>query len=240
MKKKVLYYFLAFMLLIVFLVQTGCKKDAPVARALSNDTWLGPIVFSEDIYFIVPESFPEESNTKSLGFFEFKDTESTWITRLIIGEDSIVGEIGDDSHKCIKIRGGLSYDYEKASLVENEEIIFSKESTCMILAEKWLELAARSEDGKNDGRYQASDEFVILLEQQFGVVTYHIEDFSEYDQLYEVVQYKNSDLELGGGVPRFIGCIFYVNDKYYYGNYDNEITGVTLLQLNEIIRESSS
>lgn len=235
MRKKLYRGFMNFVLLAVFLVSAGCDSEGAVAKGLSNDTWLGPIVFSDEIYFIVPESFSEVKNTEPLGYFEFKDTKSTQITQLILGEDYIVGESGDDSHKYIKIRGGLSYDYIKASLLENEKIIFGEESTCMILAEKWLELTARSTDGRNDGRNKVPDEFIISLEQQFGIVTYNIADFSIYDQFYEVVQYKNSDIELGGGVPRFIGCIFCDNNKYFYGNYENEITGDTLLQLKEIL-----
>ena len=216
---------------------TSCQPEPAVATTLTKDSFLSPVLFAGEVYVIAPETFDESRNTESLGAFRFKDIEPDWLSQQLM-KDYVVGEVGDDSFEQIKVRGALHRDYVKASIWEKKELVLDEDATCMLLEENWLDMTATSIDGKNTGRNKVPDDYAQALEDDFGAVSYDAADFTDYDAVYLLVQYDNADLALGGGTPRFIGCILVIDDTYYYGNMENEITGDLLASTKEFLTAS--
>ena len=72
---------------------------------------------------------------------------------------------------------------------------------------------------------------------QFGEVTYRPLDFEDYDAYFTIRAYASMDDFLAGEVVsgQWAGCILVKDDKFYYGSYDNQITGICLQQLREVL-----
>ena len=75
------------------------------------------------------------------------------------------------------------------------------------------------------------------LSMQFPKVTYRPQDFEDYDAYFTIRAYPSMDalLERDAVSGRWAGCILIRDNKFYYGSYENEITGICLQQLREIL-----
>ena len=76
-----------------------------------------------------------------------------------------------------------------------------------------------------------------MLENEFGEVAYRPEDFDDYDAYFTISGYQDPKEAFGDEVNcgEWIGCILVKDNHFYYGNYDNAITGVTLQELLKVL-----
>ena len=68
-------------------------------------------------------------------------------------------------------------------------------------------------------------------------MTYQLEDFDSYDAYFSLYGYEDMEEALTEqSTPgHWIGCILVRDDHFYYGSYQNEITGVLRQQLLDIL-----
>ena len=62
-------------------------------------------------------------------------------------------------------------------------------------------------------------------------------DFKDYDAYFTIEGYKSMKdaIESDSHVGTWVGCILAKDDKFYYGSYDNEITGGQLQMLRHVL-----
>ena len=72
---------------------------------------------------------------------------------------------------------------------------------------------------------------------QFPEVTYHAEDFADYDAYFTIRGYSDMDtIMMDDTIPvDWVGCILVKNNKFYFGSYENRITGISLQELLDIL-----
>ncbi len=75
------------------------------------------------------------------------------------------------------------------------------------------------------------------LRMQFPDVTYRTADFSDYDAYFTLRGYQNMEqaLEEDPVDGDWVGCILVKDNKFYFGSYENQITGICLQQLRKVL-----
>ena len=68
------------------------------------------------------------------------------------------------------------------------------------------------------------------LRMQFPDVTYRTADFSDYDAYFTLRGYQNMEqaLEEDPVDGDWVGCILVKDNKFYFGSYENQITGIPM------------
>lgn len=76
------------------------------------------------------------------------------------------------------------------------------------------------------------------VRMQFPDVTYRTADFSDYDAYFTLRGYQNMEqvLEEDPVDGDWVGCILVKDNKFYFGSYENQITGICLQQLRKVLR----
>jgi hypothetical protein len=68
-------------------------------------------------------------------------------------------------------------------------------------------------------------------------VTYRLSDFNDYDAYFTIRAYVDmqavTEQEAISG--DWVGCILAKDDKFYFGSYENQINGICLQQLREVL-----
>ena len=75
------------------------------------------------------------------------------------------------------------------------------------------------------------------LRMQFPDVTYRTADFSDYDAYFTLRGYQEMEqaLEEDPVDGDWVGCILVKDNKFYFGSYENQITGICLQQLRKVL-----
>ena len=110
-----------------------------------------------------------------------------------------------------------------------------QDSTYLLWDEEWISESSYSHEPT--GYTTCDRSFVEALEAKFGEVTYQLEDFDSYDAYFSLYGYEDMEEALTEqSTPgHWIGCILVRDDHFYYGSYQNEITGVLRQQLLDIL-----
>lgn len=72
---------------------------------------------------------------------------------------------------------------------------------------------------------------------QFPQTYYKVSDFDDYDAYFTISAYPDMETALEDGMSpgNWVGCILVKNNKFYYDSYENQITGISLQQLLDIL-----
>ncbi|SDH40316.1 hypothetical protein SAMN05443529_1131 [Desulfosporosinus hippei DSM 8344] len=134
--------------------------------------------------------------------------------------------------------GHDSTRYTKAEFLENPGLV--KQAL-----QDYSRFVLCNDDNVKGIRILIDKELLVELENKFGNINYRTEDFKNYDKLYYIYVdspsgYTDSDdgkeiLEVFDNPIVYMGCIFVVNNKLYYGNMNNNITGELADMLKNII-----
>ena len=78
---------------------------------------------------------------------------------------------------------------------------------------------------------------ITKLEEQFGYVNYATDDFKDYDAYFTISGYNDIQQAFmnDGSAGDWVGCILVKDDRFYYGSYENEITGELLELLHSVL-----
>ncbi|MFZ7122031.1 MAG: hypothetical protein ACOWWH_13910 [Eubacteriaceae bacterium] len=203
-----------------------------VAKRLTDDRLRhGPIEFNGKVYFPSSYTFPEERNTDVLGDIVPKDASTL---TLLIMNDQIVADKDDQYYTHLKTQGDDFTRFTKASFLEDPILVrenlmnYSKFVLC-------------NDDNVKDIRITINSKMVNKLEENFGKIEYNINDFNKCGNIYYLYVDKatndnmNSTLEIFDDPIIYIGCIFVVDEKLYYGNLNNSIEGELYDELIDIL-----
>ena len=120
--------------------------------------------------------------------------------------------------------GNASNSYKKLSVVEKSNS-WKDCSVFLMWDEEWQSESRYSKDVT--GYTECDEDFIKSLEDTFGAVKINPADFKSYDAYFTIEGYKSMKdaIESDSHVGTWVGCILAKDDKFYYGSYDNEITG---------------
>ena len=199
-----------------------------VAQCLTDDSLLGPMSYKDTIYIPVGETLEYEENGKPLGYigYQGQDCDSRFYQLAI----SNVLYKGKSDMNCLQMSGADSNTFCKAEIIEkntdwmNDEVFF-------IWDEDWIGESSYNKD--YTGYTECDSNFVRNLENQFGEVEYNISDFEDYDAYFTIRGYETVKQAMEAEIPHgdWVGCILVKDNNFYYGNYENQITGISLQQL---------
>lgn len=244
-KKKKIFIIIIFFILIGLIASISIgvivlsnasseSHSQKVAESLTEDNVYGPMVFEDNVYFPTQEEkylFEDANNSEVIGYFGFKNEDTNSFIYKEFFSNGVYVDITDESHTSCKMRGCDSGDYVKASELE-KNCNYEDYNYFTMWEEDWLDQSAYRIDGRV-GYHEVSKEWVTKLENLYGEVIYRVEDFKNYDMYYTLGAFKNKN-EINNEfivTPLCVGCILVKDDRYYYGNLDNEITGELLTEL---------
>lgn len=247
-KKKICFVIILLLILIglrevvaigIIVMDSADSKShyEKVAEDLTKDNTYGPMVFEDNVYFPTQDKeylFDDANNSEVMGYFGFKNEDTKSFLYRSFFSNEVYVDISDESHTSCKMRGCDMGDYVKASELEKNRN-YADYNYFTIWEEDWLDQSAYSVD-ETVGYHEISKEWIAKLENLYGEVNYREQDFKNYDTYYTLGAFKNKN-EMNNEfivTPLCVGCILVKDDKYYYGNMENEITGDLLTELKSL------
>lgn len=223
--------------LVLFLI-AGRRREEPsyhkVAECLTEDRSFGPVVYRNQVYIPVYRSLEYHENGEPEGYFAYKgENVDSRFYQLSIANMVYTDQTGN-MPEYLEMYGADMNSYERADKVESD-MEWKKDSVFVLWDEEWLDETAYSRDRTG---YSICEKGIIeMLENQFGEVTYRPEDFEDYDAYFTISGYQDPKKAFGDEVNcgEWVGCILVKDNHFYYGNYDNAITGVTLQELLKVL-----
>ena len=219
-----------------FFFLPGKKHDKyrKVAECLTEDTTFGPMVYGKCVYIPVDETLNYLDKGKGLGYLAYKDSECDNRFYQLAISNVIYGDKKAKNREFLQLDGAETNSYQKAASVEALEN-WKKDTVFLLWDEDW---SGESTYGKEvTGYSECSAELIWNLEKEFGKVEYRISDFQDYDAYFTIRGYSDMKQVVDSEIPYgdWVGCILVKDNGFYYGNYDNKITGIQLLNLLKVI-----
>lgn len=214
----------------------GSRKDVSsyekVAECLTEDSVLGPMVYQDTVYLPVDGEWDLTSRGKELGYLGYKDENcESRFYELVIGnllyQDKSFGE------EYLQMQGADSGRFERADILLSKKE-WQKDELILLWDEKWV----REMDYSNSAGYSVCDPGLIEgLEQDFPEISMNPEDFSDYDAYFTIRSYEDMKDAFDSEtiIGNWVGCILVKDNKFYYGSYENQITGLRLQQLLDVL-----
>lgn len=205
-----------------------------VATCLTKDSVLGPIEYHKNIYIPNDEDYNLDDKGKALGYLAYKgqDCDSRFYHLAVA---NVLYTDRKETNNHLQMVGA---DYGSYAILDEVEKTDSWEmdSVFLIWDEDWASESAYSKD--ITGYTECEKSFVEVLESKFGKVELNPEDFKNYDAYFTIRSYSTmqSAVETETPMGNWVGCILVKNDRFYYGNYENQITGVLLQKLLSVLR----
>jgi len=219
---------------VFFWLPDDNQEYRKISECLTEDVSFGPMHYGINMYVPVDADVVLYEDGIALGYLGKKGENcSSRYYRLAIA--NILYQSRDSSNQYLQSYGMteehlyLPVSYLEAHPQWEEDEIF------MIWDEDWESESLYSDDVTG---YSICDrELVDALENEFGEVVYNLDDFAQYDSYFTLSGYRNiKDAFWDSAYPGdWVGCILVKDEKFYYGNLKNEITGETLELLMEAI-----
>lgn len=217
---------------IILLVPEDTREGyGKVAEFLTEDTVLGPMEYGGRIYVPVDEKLKLDETGTPQGYLAGKNENcDSRFYRLAVANLLYSDETCRTDR--VQMRGrqeGVYAPIENLDPVEAENCVF------VLWDEDWEKESAYSHEPT--GYALCNEGLMQGLSMQFPKVTYRPQDFEDYDAYFTIRAYPSMDalLERDAVSGRWAGCILIRDNKFYYGSYENEITGICLQQLREIL-----
>lgn len=150
-------------------------------------------------------------------------------------QDEVLGPMVYEGNVCILQADGADPNaYQRLSEAEQENL-WEQDSVFLLWDEEWESEMGYSKAAT--GYSVCSRELVEGLEARFGAVNYRPLDFENYDAYFSIRGYTDLKDALAQDEPYgdWVGCILVKDDRFYYGNYGNQITGANLEALMEVL-----
>lgn len=217
---------------IVFFMPEDEKKGyGKVAEFLTGDTVLGPMEYGGRVYVPVNEKPGLDETGEPQGYLAEKDENySSRFYRLAVANVLYIDETCRTDR--VQMKGREEGTFAPAGSVKGVD---AANSVYVLWDEDWEKESAYSHE--KTGYTVCNEGLMEGLTMQFPEVTYRPQDFREYDAYFTIRAYSSMDavLENDAVSGQWAGCILVRDNKFYYGNYENEITGICLQQLREIL-----
>lgn len=204
-----------------------------VAEFLTEDTRLGPMEYGDVVYVPVHKTSDLEQNGTAQGYLAERGERcdsrfyQMAIANLLYtdpsGETNLVQSSGTEKGTYAPV-----FDVENDGAWQNDDVF-------LLWDEDWEMESAYSHEPT--GYVACPADLIQGLRMQFPQVTYRASDFSDYDAYFTLRGYKTMEqaLEEDPEDGDWVGCILVKNNKFYFGSYENQITGICLQQLRKVL-----
>lgn len=219
----------------------GKEKNEVVC--LYSDEY-SPVTYNGKFYFLSEDKVISADNTSSKGLaVTIKESPEEYIMSLL-EKKSFYYDVTDEERKILFMQGDDVYgNYMSEDLIEDEQRVKELFDTYddYVVQQQQFGYSERIPSLNGElPRKVVSKEVVESLEETFGAVTYHIEDFNKTNAIYYIFagcvdnqdfleKYCDGNYFCVGDIydteiPKIvIGVIIEQDGKLYYGNTDNEI-----------------
>lgn len=225
------------LLVVLFMPKDTTGDYVKVAEFLTKDTSMAPMVYGDKIYIPVHEDPQLDETGTAQGYLADKNERcdsrfyQLAVANLLYsdptGKTNLVQTAGNDA-----VVYAPAQEVEAAADWEEDHIF-------LLWDEEWESESAYSHEPT--GYTACTEDFIQGLRMQFSDVTCHVSDFSDYDAYFTIRGYTEMDqaLEKGPQSGDWAGCILVKDNKFYFGNYENQITGICLQQLRNVLGGNS-
>lgn len=204
-----------------------------VAECLTEDQKLGPMVYGGNVYIPVEEGLDYYETGIAIGYLAHKDEDcSTRFYELTVGNILYKNSVWEDEY--LQVYGADICSYRRIIELEQENQ-WQRDNVFLLWDEDWESEQFYSKEPT--GYSVCERELIEELEDRYGVVNYRPSDFEGYDAYFSIWGYSSLKDAFEKEIPYgdWVGCILVKDDKFYYGNYNNRITGVALEALMEVL-----
>ncbi len=204
-----------------------------VAECMTEDQSLGPMVYGGNVYLPVEEELDYFETGEAVGYLARKGEDcSTRFYELTVGNLLYKNSLWEDEY--LQVYGADICSYRRITEIELESE-WQRDNVFLLWDEEWESEQFYSKEPT--GYSVCGRELVEGLEERFGVVNYRPSDFESYDAYFSIRGYSGLKDAFEGETPYgdWVGCILVKDDKFYYGNYNNQITGANLDVLMEVL-----
>ncbi len=211
----------------------GQAEYEKVAECLTQDSVMGPMVYDGQVYIPISLGMDYDETGKALGYIVYKDQDySSRYYEIAASNLLYMNKNGDDTY--LQMAGNDSNSYKKLSVLEKTNS-WKDDNVFLMWDEEWESESKYSKDVT--GFTECDKDFIQNLESTFGEVEIEPKDFEDYDAYFTIAGYKSmkAAVESDEHIGTWVGCILVKDDRFYYGNYDNEITGGLLQKLRHVL-----
>ncbi len=211
----------------------GQAEYEKVAECLTKDSVMGPIVYDGQVYIPISLEMNYDKTGKALGYIVYKGQDySNRYYEIAASNLLYMNKSGDDTY--LQMAGNDSNSYKKLSILEKTNS-WEDDSVFLLWDEEWESESKYSKDVT--GYTECDKDFVQGLETTFGEIDIEPKDFGSYDAYFTIAGYRSMKAAVEGDehVGTWVGCILAKADRFYYGNYENEITGGLLQKLRHVL-----
>lgn len=204
-----------------------------VAECLTDDNRLGPMSYGNGIYLPVDVELDYYETGEAVGYLGYKDEECySRFYELAIANLLYKGPRGEETY--LQMYGTDINMYESAAVVESADA-WKEAEVFLMWDEEWESESRYTRD--LTGYSTCPRELIEALEQEYGEVSYRPQDFADYDAYFTIRGYEDlkEAIQEEIYVGDWVGCILVKDNRFYYGNYDNLITGNSLDMLMEVV-----
>ncbi|MCI7112077.1 MAG: hypothetical protein MR957_00225 [Lachnobacterium sp.] len=221
---------------VVFFMSPADDEEAEytrVARCLTDDSKMGPMVYRSQVYVPIKIELDYDENGKALGYIGYKgqDCESRFYKMAVA---NVLYSDKKDDQTYMQMSGADRLSYKKMSVMEKVDS-WKRDNVFLLWDEDWSSESAYSKEVT--GYTECEKQFVESLENTFGEVKIDPQDFKKYDAYFTIESYPamKDAVEGDNQIGTWVGCILVKDNKFYYGNYENQITGVQLQKLLDVL-----
>jgi hypothetical protein len=222
---------IAVVTVIILLMPADTTGDyKKVAEYLTNDQTLGPISYRGQVY--VPKDTGIDITETGTAQGYLAERGETCESRLY--QIAKANLLYTDATGSVQSQSEPTCSY--IPVEKTEQLDEWQEDTVFLLwDEDWESESAYSHDPT--GYTGCNEDFIEGLMMQFPQVSYSITDFYDYDAYFTIRAYTDMEVVTEQEVVTgdWVGCILVKDDKFYFGSYENQITGICLQQLREVL-----
>jgi hypothetical protein len=204
-----------------------------VAEYLTGDETLGPISFRGQIYVPADEELTLYETGMAQGYLAARG-ESCESRLYRLTAANILYNDPYRETECIQAVGDREVSYVPVEQLEQQDA-WQADTVFLIWDEEWVSESAYSHNPT--GYTTCNADLIEGLMVQFPQVTYRLSDFNDYDAYFTIRAYVDmqavTEQEAISG--DWVGCILAKDDKFYFGSYENQINGICLQQLREVL-----
>lgn len=227
---------IAFMTLSVYFISSFDNRKqnfSTVANVLTKDAVMGPIEYDGQMYVPIAMDLDYYETGTAVGYMANKNQNTdSRLYRLTVS--NVIYTSGDSDNTYLQVYGADMNSYKKLSVIEKVSS-WKDDEVYLLWDEQWSSESAYSKDFT--GFSECSRDVVTMLEEEFGEVELNPDDFEDYDAYFTIESYKSLKEAMDAQKPigTWVGCILVKDNKFYYGNYENQITGGTLQKLRYVL-----
>jgi hypothetical protein len=219
--------------MILFMPEDSTDGYVKVAEFLTKDEILGPMEYGRTIYVPVDEELELDENGTPQGYLAGKNEEcDSRFYRLAVANLLYTDDSGRTNR--VQMKGESEGVYVPVEELETRDA-WQDDDVFLIWDEDWSSESTYYHEPT--GYTTCNADLIEGLMMQFPQVTYRPSDFEDYDAYFTIRAYQNMDQisEHNTVSGDWVGCILIKDDRFYFGSYENEITGICLQELHEVL-----